>query len=287
MAHNCKVCIDKRVEIITPTGLKFAIAEKGKQWKNGDEIILHFLEGGRAEQDYVMTVASKLLEHANLKFAITSKPELSDIRIAFQEGRGSWSFLGTDALLIPKTDATMNFGWELDETVVIHEFFHGVAGAGHEHQNPNGNPIRWVKENILRDMPHWTVDQVDHNIVDRYKETQLIGDSYDPSSIMHYFFPLDWTEDGYAMQQNEKMSLGDIALLKKLYPKPTTKPAEPTPPVISGHLVDAKAIWPDLRSLISNRKDNYVRLAEQLNVQASSDTKSGLIKAIAQKLDLL
>lgn len=282
MSANCKICIDKRIQMTTPAGLRFAIAEKGKQWKNGEEIVLHF-DGGRAEEDYVMSVASTLLEHANLKFAITSKRSLADMRITFKENGRSYSYLGTDSLFIPEHEETMNFGWELDEATILHEFFHGIAGAGHEHQNPNGNPINWVIANILADMAGWTPEMIEHNITNRYRTDQLIGDVYDPTSIMHYFFPSTWTEDGLVMLQNQTLSPGDIALLKKLYPKPE----EPTVIVPTGHLVDAKAIWPDLRSLISNRKENYVRLAEQLNVTGHNNTKAGLIKAIAEKLNIL
>ncbi len=40
----------------------------------------------------------------------------TDIRIDFLEGKGSWSFIGTDARLIQPPQPTMNYGWFTEDT---------------------------------------------------------------------------------------------------------------------------------------------------------------------------
>lgn len=274
---SCKVCIDKRVKMITPQGLKFAIAEKGKQWKNGDTLLLHFLEGTKKEQDMTLDIAKELLLYANLYYEVTTNPELSDIRISYKQGYGSWSYMGTDSLLIQKKDATINFGWELDKATILHEFMHAVAGAGHEHQHPDIT-LDWIIEIIMADLG-WTREDVIHQIVTRYSRDQIIGDTYDKTSILHYFSPKTWNRQGIEMKQNTELSAGDMRLLKKLYPKPTTDNQQLT--------IDASKVWTDYFSLVRMDLASFKRLANELKIDTSkAKTKFDHVNLIANKLKL-
>ena len=59
---------------------------------------------------------------------------------------GSWSYIGTDALHIPKESKTMNLGF-IDRSTVMHEFGHAL-GLIHEHQSPFKGGFGWNKEEV-------------------------------------------------------------------------------------------------------------------------------------------
>src|SRR5262245_62976665 len=118
----------------------------GKKWKNGRTLRVHFMEGSQIVQAKVKEQALKWMDFANIAFQFVNDPS-AEIRIAFKDD-GSWSYLGTDALTIPKKEHTMNFGWLEDNTdaaeysrVVKHEFGHAL-GCIHEHQHPQAG-IPW------------------------------------------------------------------------------------------------------------------------------------------------
>jgi hypothetical protein len=89
--------------------------------------------------------------------------------------------VGTDALSIPRSEPTMNFGWLTPESdddefsrVVTHEFGHAL-GAVHEHQNPAAE-IPWDKPKVYdyyAGAPNfWTKEQVEINLFQRYDAQQ-------------------------------------------------------------------------------------------------------------------
>lgn len=59
---------------------------------------------------------------------------------------GSWSYIGTDALHLPKESASMNLGF-VDAATVMHEFGHAL-GLIHEHQSPFKGGYEWNKEEV-------------------------------------------------------------------------------------------------------------------------------------------
>jgi hypothetical protein len=93
------------------------------------------------------TLRTRLLAHlnawatsANVKFVLTTARD-AHVRIARASGRegGYWSYLGTDILLVPKNQPTMNLEGFTDKTpesefkrVVRHEAGH-TLGCPHEH----------------------------------------------------------------------------------------------------------------------------------------------------------
>jgi serralysin len=111
---------------------------------------------GPALQERVKNVALVWTTIANIKFDFVQEGN-ADIRIAFQEGRGSWSYLGTVARQIDETEPTMNYRWLTDDStddavrrVVLHEFGHAL-GLIHEHQNPN-RAIQWNRDAVINDL---------------------------------------------------------------------------------------------------------------------------------------
>jgi len=208
-----------------------AAAVKAKRWRAGFTLRVRFLGGEKALQDRVANAAKEWTRHANIKFDFNpSEGEDAEIRIAFQLGAGSWSAVGTDALVeqwFPKTEPTMNYGWLTNgstdqevSSVVLHEFGHAL-GLIHEHQAPLA-AIAWNKELIYRQLGgppnNWPREKVDHNVFNRLSEAQLNFSEYDKTSIMHYFFPKEWTTDGTVFPHNTVLSETDKAFIKTQYP---------------------------------------------------------------------
>jgi serralysin len=187
-----------------------------------------FLEGDPGLQQRVLAVAREWTgpDMANLQFAETSDSQ-GDIRVAFQQGNGSWSYLGTHAQHIDAGEPTMNFGWLTPESsdddvrrVVLHEFGHAI-GLIHEHQNPQ-KPIDWNRAAVVADLSgppnNWDEATIENNIFKRYDLSELEGTDVDPDSIMMYPIPAAWTTDGFSVGLNGELSETDVEFIRKAYP---------------------------------------------------------------------
>jgi serralysin len=153
---------------------------------------------------------------------------LTDIRIAFEQGNGSWSYLGTMCRDIDKPKPTMNYGWltpSSDEAelrrVVLHEFGHAI-GLIHEHQNPKGG-IKWNRPAVIKDLSgppnRWDEATIESNMFRYYPPTDVIATDVDAKSIMMYPIPKAWTLDGFSSGFNGELSDNDKALIQGVYPK--------------------------------------------------------------------
>jgi len=179
-----------------------------KKWVNGSVLRVKFVGGSSGDQDTVKKYAREWSKYGNISFDFGNSPD-SEIRIAF-ENDGSWSYIGTDCLSIPRNTHTMNFGW-LDQGVVLHEFGHAL-GMIHEHQNPLGG-IKWNKEAVYDDLggsPNfWDKATIDNNMFKTYDKNQINGTQLDKKSIMLYAIPREWTLDGFSSQENQQLSPTD------------------------------------------------------------------------------
>lgn len=193
-----------------------------KLWVNGSTLRVRFLEGTPSQQAKAKEQAGWWTEHANLKFDFGNDPQ-AEIRIAFDQNDGAWSYLGTDCREIPFDQPTMNLGF-LDGGTAGHEFGHAI-GLGHEHQNPAGG-IEWNEEVVIRDLGgppnNWTPDQVRHNVLDKYSVDHVRGTQFDGSSIMLYFFPASWTRSGQGTSANEVLSATDKSFIASAQAYPRT-----------------------------------------------------------------
>ena len=197
----------------------------GKLWKPGRTLRCRFLDGNPTVQQRVQPYAHEWEQHANIKFVFGDDPD-AEIRISFAQS-GSWSYLGTDALSIPKHQPTMNYGWLTPSTpdeeyarVVIHEFGHAL-GCIHEHQNPSTN-IPWDKEAVYRYYQgppnNWSRSQVDINLFTRYGAEITQFSEFDPESIMLYPVPNEFTIGDFEIGWNKALSPRDKEFVGALYP---------------------------------------------------------------------
>jgi serralysin len=200
---------------------------KDTKWDNGATIKICFIEGTPEQREHVKKVAAKWLNYVNLKFEYYVPQELSDIRIAFMEGQGSWSYLGKQNTWIKKSDPTMNFGWlpkkpvDSDRGTILHEFGH-MLGLGHEHQNPN-TKITWKREIVIASLSgppnSWSVETIEGNVLNAYNKDEIVATAQDLSSIMMYSFPSAWNEENIVTYSNNSLSKTDKLSISQMYPK--------------------------------------------------------------------
>jgi hypothetical protein len=194
-------------------------AHKGlKLWENGATLRVRFIGGSPAQHDRARKAAQEWERYANLHFEFGSDPN-AEIRIAFDPSNGSWSYTGIDALIVPKSQPTMNLGFN-DDASAFHEFGH-VLGLIHENSNPNAD-IPWDKEQVYKDLAgppsYWQKEAVDINIFRKDNVTDYRP--FDPKSIMMYAFSSKWFTDGRKAEVNKVLSESDKKLAGKLYPRP-------------------------------------------------------------------
>jgi serralysin len=196
-------------------------------WTPGAPVRVRFLEGDSRLQKKVREFGIEWTKYGNLKLEFVSGGP-AEIRIAFMQGAGSWSTIGTDSLSVTDQDTpTMNYGWLTpassdDEIaqVVLHEFGHAV-GLAHEHQNVKGG-IQWNKEEVYKELSgppnNWDREKIDHNMFERYDADIAIYSEFDSKSIMLYPIPKEWTTNGYgAGFDNKELSENDKEFIEIAY----------------------------------------------------------------------
>jgi len=212
-----------------PGRLRMALVGK-KMWENGRVLRCRFLGGSAKQRKRTQAKAKIWEEHANVTLKFVARGD-AEIRIAFVPGDGSWSAVGTDALLeayFPRYQPTMNFGWLEDDTedgeyerVVVHEFGHAL-GCVHEHQSPDAN-LKWDETAVYRyfsGSPNfWSREEIEHNILRRYSTEGMKYSRFDAASIMLYMFPAALFTDGRGTNDNTKLSAGDKQFIAQMYPK--------------------------------------------------------------------
>jgi hypothetical protein len=230
-----KACIDVMLpDELLLESMRRAVAENphvylaaitGKLWQPGRTLRVRFLDGDPQVHARIPPFAQQWSQFASITFQFGSDPD-AEIRISFQN-QGSWSYIGTDALAVPRSQPTMNFGWLTPATsndeyqrVVTHEFGHAL-GCIHEHQNPSAS-IPWDREAVYRYYQgppnYWSREQVDVNLFTRYAADITQYSAFDPQSIMLYPIPNEFTLGDFEVGWNKTLSATDKQFVRTLYP---------------------------------------------------------------------
>src|SRR5262249_48592593 len=165
---------------------------------------------------------------AGVSFKFGSDDPDSEIRVAF-DSPGNWSYVGTDALVIPKKEPTMNLTsadefWKSGNKVyfrkvVLTEFGHAL-GLVNEMMNPNAK-ISWNVENIMKKYPEWSEEMIRSNFLQTYEVVDYR--IFDPKSVMMGQIPKEFVKSmdpnfaGY--EGGDTLSDSDKEFIKRLYPK--------------------------------------------------------------------
>jgi hypothetical protein len=197
------------------------------RWNTGDKIHVRFMDGDDSLKQRVQEVAERWTgaDMAHLEF-VWDDADDAEIRIAFKEGDGSWSYLGTFCKQIPSDEPTMNYGWLTPDSdddelqrVVLHEFGHAL-GLIHEHQNPQGG-VDWNEPAVIADLSgppnNWDEGEIRNNVLNHYDPSEVDATDVDPNSIMMYPIPAAWTNDGFSADLNADLSDTDVEFIRKEY----------------------------------------------------------------------
>jgi hypothetical protein len=235
MLENLKFCYERNHQVAQKTKqsrVTQAVAIRGKYWDKGYSLKIHFLNGDGYQINLMKSVIEEILSPISLTASYVEDKYISDIRISFNYGYGSYSYLGTDARFIPKSEETLNIGWS-GASVMRHEFGHAL-NLSHEHQNPNGG-IVWDEQKVIQELSgppnNWDEATIRYNVLDQYDLSKVDSTAFDPDSVMLYYFPNDWTIGDFKTNDNDLLSVTDKKFLLDIYGTEVDKIA----PVITIH----------------------------------------------------
>lgn len=199
---------------------KRAIASLPNYWFNGATLRIQFIGGSARQRTAVREIAVEWTKYANLRFQFTEAPP-AEIRVAFDEANGSWSYIGTDAKQVSSEAPTMNLA-DTTRGTILHMFGRAI-GLRPEHQNPAGG-IQWNEPVVLRDLAgppnYWDEATAKQQFFKKYSSDQINGLSFDPASVMLLPIPASWTLNGAGTKRNETLSSLDKHLAAHAYPIP-------------------------------------------------------------------
>ena len=164
--------------------------------------------------------------HGNVSF-VTADID-PQVRISRTPGQGYWSYLGTDVLLIPRDQPTMNLANFTMATpdsefyrVIRHETGH-TLGFPHEHTRreivdriDRAKAIAYFKRT-----QGWDEGTVVSQVLTPLDNSALIATANpDPVSIMCYWLPASIMKDGKAISGGRDIDALDAQFAASIYPK--------------------------------------------------------------------
>ncbi|CAK5270010.1 unnamed protein product [Mycena citricolor] len=211
------------------TGAEAVVGKLDQLWDSGATITYSYLNGTPAQQAKVDAAILEWFPYANITF---QRALAGILRISFNGQQGSWSYVGLEALEVPKNQPTLNLGWVSDSAqatqeergLILHEFGH-VLGLMHEHQSPAHGGAVTLDANAVHahfaSSLGWSADTTKKQVVDHYSTTSVSNfPAVDPSSIMAYFLPPALNEQRVQIPANVSLSESDKAYMVLAYPRP-------------------------------------------------------------------
>jgi hypothetical protein len=194
---------------------------QNKYWTNGATLRILFLDGDDRSRQAVKDAFAEWGKYANLHFEFIGSGR-SDIRVSFKD-EGYYSFLGTDALAVPATQATLNLGppsISVPRYALLRETGHAL-GLINELQNPQAR-IPWDKTRTYQyfaTTQGWSKAIVDANLFAQVSQDALGPHRpFDPDSVMTTHVPGDLA-GGVHLGGGDELSASDKALIARIYPK--------------------------------------------------------------------
>lgn len=205
-------------------------------------ILVGFINGTPELKQVVREVIAEWTTWGNVGFITDDNSnytgDTADIKILFGDG-GHNSYVGIDSWRPfirnrGKDYPTMNLAFLNSQLrssegevlpdvkgTILHEFGHAL-GLQHEHQNPAGG-IQWNRDAVIKDLSgppnNWNTETIENNIFRGLSRIKTQYTNYDPSSVMHYSFPAEWTLNGVAIPDNYELSETDKAFIANSYPR--------------------------------------------------------------------
>lgn len=215
-------------DAVAGTGDRLAL-DIQRYWRtDGVRLTVGFMDSPPAD------LRARILSHmnawsrtANVSFVETQVDP--QVRIARGDS-GHWSYVGTDILLIPKDQQTMNLDGFTMKTrdsefyrVVRHETGH-TLGFPHEHMRRELIE-RLDREKVIASFMRsqgWSRQEVINQILTPIEEGSILGtDRPDPHSIMCYQIDGDLTIDGEPIPGGTDITELDYEFISLIYPRPT------------------------------------------------------------------
>jgi hypothetical protein len=150
----------------------------------------------------------------------------ADVRISRGPG-GYWSYLGTDILLVPADEPTMNlesFTMSTPESeyrrVVRHET--GIPGDIHM----STCVVSWSRIDPAKAIDYferhygWSAQMTRENVLTALEDATLTRTPADVTSIMCYDLPGEITRDGKPIPGGTDIDKSDLAFDRRMYPAP-------------------------------------------------------------------
>jgi hypothetical protein len=212
-------------DVLQPLHLSLMTA---KRWSpNGVHLTVGFMDNPPAD------LRQRILSHlnawglfGNIRFVETATSP--QVRIARTAGDGYWSYLGTDVLLIPANQPTMNLD-SFTMNTPDSEFFRVVRHeAGHTLGFPHEHMRQEIVDRIDREKAialfmatqGWTRDEVIAQVLTPMSNSALIATAQpDDRSIMCYSLPASIMKDGVAVPGGRDINATDGQFAGQVYPR--------------------------------------------------------------------
>ena len=221
----------QRADIAHPEAL---VMLTGKKWRTGRTLNVYFMDGPEWARVKAFELLARWGKQANLKYQRTNDRAASQCRITFERG-GSWSYLGTDNLAIPKDQPTLQLGWLVDgqrniandvewQRTTVHEGGHFIDFV-HEQAHPRRG-FEFNRDAVIDKYSgppnNWSVSTIERQVLYKYSELNTNFSEYDKGSIMHYPIPAALVMDpADAVGWNTSRSRLDKRTAALWYPKPS------------------------------------------------------------------
>lgn len=212
------------------------VYERALLWNPGSLIRACFYGGSASARDSVAKIVKDFFQTAgfNLKIDFNNNMEClaSGQSRSFEFRFGLDSRYGCCAAYVGRQSITpaviasgpniMIAGSPSNHTI-IHEVMHAL-GVHHEHQSPAANCENEFDLAAMSSAYGWPIDKVRANVkqLDNNSFSYTWSSSYDPSSIMKYYFSPRWLKSGQSSpcfsKQASRPSVKDYEGLRRAYP---------------------------------------------------------------------